>query len=107
MAGLRFRLSDNQNLLLIHKKKKTLSDYDRNSVEIPIIVRSSLSDNENKQLMDKLYKEQISHIAAKRDGRDSEIFCGFRKIQKGWMLHDTQLSIIQLKQRLNSKILSL
>jgi hypothetical protein len=38
-------------------------DYDRNSVEIPITVRSSLlSDNENKQLLDKLYKEQISHI---------------------------------------------
>ena len=82
-------------------------DYDRNSVEIPITVRSSLSDNENKQLMDKLYKEQISHIAARRDGRDSKIFCGNRKIQKGWMLHDTQLSIIQLNQRLNSKILSL
>jgi hypothetical protein len=35
-------------------------DYERNSVEIPI--RSSLSDNENKQLIDKLYKEHISHI---------------------------------------------
>ena len=35
-------------------------DYDRNSVEIPI--RSSLSDNENKQLIDKLQKKHISHI---------------------------------------------
>lgn len=35
-------------------------DYERNSVEIPI--RSSLSDNENKQLIDKLHKEHILHI---------------------------------------------
>jgi hypothetical protein len=35
-------------------------DYDHNSVEIPI--RSSLSDNENKQLIDKLHKAHISHI---------------------------------------------
>jgi hypothetical protein len=35
-------------------------DYERNSVEIPI--RSPLSDNENKQLMDKLHKEHISYI---------------------------------------------
>jgi hypothetical protein len=35
-------------------------DYERNSVEIPI--RSSLSDNENKQLNEKLHKENISCI---------------------------------------------
>ena len=35
-------------------------DYDRNTVEIPI--KSSLSDNENKELRDKLYKEEYSCI---------------------------------------------
>jgi hypothetical protein len=53
-------------------------DYDRNSVEIPI--RSSLSDNENKQLIGFVLE---------------------------WLQHKTQLSIIQLNQRLNSNILSL
>jgi hypothetical protein len=33
-------------------------DYDRNWIEIPI--RSSLSDNENKELKDRLQKEHIS-----------------------------------------------
>jgi hypothetical protein len=35
-------------------------DYERNSEDIPI--RSTLSNNENKQLIDKLHKEHISHI---------------------------------------------
>lgn len=35
-------------------------DYERNSIEIPI--RSSLSDIENKQLVEKLHKEHISYI---------------------------------------------